>query len=129
MATTIFLAICAAIWLPYGLYLSFDPAYLDGVAGVAASSTTGTIELRAMYGGLQAAIGALALASLWRPSLRHPASVCVGFLCAGLALARGLGAALDAELSAYTLFALGLEIAAVAYAALLLRATGEPSAA
>ena len=31
------------------------------MAGVAATNATGTVELRAMYGGLQTAIGALAL--------------------------------------------------------------------
>lgn len=128
MATVIFLAISAALWLPYGLFLVVNPGYLADAAGVAASSTTGTIELRAMYGGLQAGIGALALAAIWRASLRRPALICLGVLCGGLFLARMIGVALDAELSAYTIMALGFESVSVGYAAFALRQL-EPSPA
>ena len=96
----IFLAISAALWLPYGLFCFANPGFLAEAAGVAAASSTGTIELRAMYGGLQAGIGTLALAAIWRESLRRPALLCLLFLCAGLALARLLGAAVAALLLA-----------------------------
>jgi len=129
MATTIFLAICAALWLPYGLFCFFSPGYLADAAGVSAVSTTGTIELRAMYGGLQAGIGALALAALFRESLRRPALLCVLFLCTGLALARLLGAVADAELSSYTIMGLGFELVSVGYATVLLRRGAEPTPA
>ncbi len=128
MATVIFLAISAALWLPYGLYCFADPGFLKEAAGVAAGTTTGTIELRAMYGGLQAGIGTLALTAIWLETLRRPALLCIVFLCAGLALARLLGAAVAAEFSAYTIMGLMVEIGSVAFAAVVLRG-GDPSPA
>ncbi len=128
MATVIFLAICAAVWHPYGLFCFANPGFLAEAAGVSAASTTGTIELRAMYGGLQAGIGTLALAAIWRETLRRPALVSIVFLCGGLALARLLGAAVAAELSGYTIMGLFLEVGSVAFAAAVLR-SGEPSPA
>ncbi len=86
MATVIFLAISAALWLPYGLFCFANPGFLAEAAGVSAGTTTGTVELRAMYGGLQAGIGTLALTAIWRETLRRPALLCILFLCAGLAL-------------------------------------------
>jgi hypothetical protein len=50
----IFFALTALVWLPYGIFCFFQPGYLAQAAGVTATSATGTIELRAMYGGLQA---------------------------------------------------------------------------
>ena len=64
-----FLIFSAIIWLPYGLYCFFQPGSLAEAAGVVATIPTATTELRAMYGGLQMAIGALALVSLARPRL------------------------------------------------------------
>ncbi len=128
MATVIFLAISAAVWLPYGLFCFANPGFLAEAAGVSAGTTTGTVELRAMYGGLQAGIGTLALTAIWRETLRRPALLCILFLCAGLALARFLGAAVAAEFSAYTIMGLLLEIGSVAFAAAVLRG-GEPSPA
>ncbi len=121
MAIPIFLAFSAALWLPYGLYCFANPAYLAEAAGIAAGSTTGTIELRAMYGGLQTAIGALALLAIWRATLRPSSLVCIAFLCSGLALARLLGAAIDADVSSYTAMGLGFEIVSAGLAIACLR--------
>ncbi|MGH0028948.1 MAG: DUF4345 family protein [Myxococcota bacterium] len=118
---TIFLALSAAVWLPYGLYCLALPGFLADAAGVAAATPTGTTELRAMYGGLQAGIGTFALVSLWRPALRRPALLCILFLTAGLLSARLLGAGLDASFTSYTVTALGFEGLSVAFAAFLLR--------
>jgi hypothetical protein len=110
----IFLGASALLWLPYGVFCFFDPAVLAGAAGVSALSTTGTIEMRAMYGGLQIAIGALAAAALVRADLVRPALVTIGFLGAGLFTARLAGATLGGEFSSYTVMALGLEIVCAA---------------
>jgi hypothetical protein len=128
MASVIFLAVSAAVWLPYGLYCFANPGFLVEAAGVAATSTTGGIELRAMYGGLQAGIGALALVAVWREALRSSALACLAFLCAGLALARLAGAVLDAELSSYTMVGLGFEVTSAGCAIALLRRRSRASA-
>ncbi len=123
MTARIFLGFSALLWLPYGLFCFFQPSYLAEVAGVAASSPTGTIELRAMYGGLEAALGVLAgLAglALFRPQLLRPALVTLAFVCSGLFLARLLGAGLGRELSSYTAFGLAFELVSAALAIWLL---------
>ncbi len=73
MAIRVFLGLVALVWLPYGLLCFFQPGFLAGAAGVTSTSATGSTELRAMYGGLQVAIGVLALAGALRPPAAAPA--------------------------------------------------------
>lgn len=96
------LVFTAIVWLPYGIYCFFQPDALAEMAGVAATTPTGRTELRAMYGGVQMAIGLLALAALRRPELARGVFVAVAFLTAGLFTTRLVGAALDDGWSAYT---------------------------
>lgn len=121
MATRIFLILSALLWLPYGIYCFLDPGSLAGAAGVSFQSPTGSTELRAMYGGLQAALGALAGLAAFRPALLRPALLAIAFLTAGLGTARLLGSALDGDLSSYTAMGLGFEFASAVIASLLLR--------
>jgi hypothetical protein len=125
----IVLAASALMWLPYGLYCFARPGALAEIAGVAAQSATGGIELQAMYGGLQAGIGALALAALFRPGLRRPALVALAFLCSGLASARLAGALGHGELSSYTVTGLCFELLSAGFAVALLRRGPAASAA
>ena len=120
MAARVFLALSAAVWLPYGLFCFVQPGALAEIAGVTAASATASIELRAMYGGLQTAIGLLALLAVFRPPLRRPALVMLGFLCAGLGLSRLGGAVIDAEVSAYTGVGLAFEFVSASLSAWLL---------
>jgi len=129
MAVRIFLAVQTLLWLPYGVFCFFQPAFLAGAAGVEFGSLTGNIEIRAMYGGLQAALGAFTLAGFLREPLRAPALTAVAFLVAGLATARLGGVALEGDLSAYTGGALAFEIATVAVAVFLLRRSDAPGPA
>jgi len=129
MAERIFLALSALVWLPYGVFCFFQPGYLVQAAGVSASTVTGTLELRAMYGGLQAGIGALALVGSIRASVRRPALVALAFLCGGLGTSRLMGAVAAGELSSYTTMALVFEWASAGIAVWLLsRATVSTSA-
>jgi hypothetical protein len=121
MAARIFLGLSALIWLPYGLLCFFQPAGLAESAGVSFINPTGATEIRAMYGGLQTAIGAVALAGALRPALSGSALALLLVACAGLGGARLLGAGLDGALSAYTGMALVLELGTVALTAWLLR--------
>jgi Domain of unknown function (DUF4345) len=120
VTTRVFLGLSALVWLPYGLYCFFRPDSLADAAGVTAVTPTAVIELRAMYGGLQAAIGVLAALALVRPRLRYPAVVALLFLCAGLGLSRVAAVVLVGEVSAYTGFAVVLELGSTACAAWLL---------
>jgi hypothetical protein len=120
MATSLFLGLSALVWLGYGLYCFVAPQSLADGAGVAFRSPTGATELRAMYGGLQAAIGVLAALGALRARWRRHALVALVFLTGGLASARLAGLALDGGTSAYTAVALAFEWASTAAALFLL---------
>jgi len=120
MALRLFLWISASVWFLYGVFCFAQPSFLVDAAGVSATSTTGTTELRAMYGGLQAALGALAAAALLRPALVQPALVTLAFVTAGLAAGRLGGVALDGGLSSYTVVGLAYETASATIAVWLL---------
>ena len=109
MFARIFLVLSAILWLPYGLYCLFVPGSLADAAGVAATTPTGITELRAMYGGLQVAIGALALVGALRGSVTRAALVAIGSLTLGLGSARLLGALIDGGFTSYTGMGLGFE--------------------
>ena len=100
--TKIYLAISVLIWLPYGLYCAFAPEYLESAAGVMATTPTGTTEIRAMYGGLQASIGMMCAAALVRADLDRSAVLALAFLTSGLFLVRVAGFLLDGSASEYT---------------------------
>jgi hypothetical protein len=127
MGARIFLGLTGLLWLPYGLFCFVRPGFLAAAAGVAASSSTGTIELRAMYGGLQAAFGVLALLGALRPALTRTALLTSLFLCAGLGSSRLLGAIAASEVSSYTGQALAFELGSTVVALLLLRRPAAPA--
>ncbi len=110
MGIRIFLGINAILWLSYGIFCLFQPGFLAEAAGVAATSTAGTIELRAMYGGVQSAIGVLCGLAALRDGLQRPALVGLAFVTGGLFLGRITGVVAAGEVSSYTAMALGLEI-------------------
>jgi hypothetical protein len=105
----------------FGIICFLNPGFLDAFAGVAATSTTGTVELRAMYGGMQMAFGVLALRGAIRPAFTHTALLVTAILCAGLGSCRLLGAIAATEVSSYTWGGLIFELGSSAFAALLFR--------
>lgn len=121
MAVRVFLAAMAIIWLPYGLYCFLDPNALRTMAGLTATTPTALTELRAMYGGLQSAIGALCLAATVRPHLERPALIMLAALLPGLASARLLGLVVDGSWSSYTAMGLAFEITGALLTVALLR--------
>jgi hypothetical protein len=119
MPARVFLALFGLFSLPYGLYCFLRPDFLESFAGVGASTTTGLIELQAMYGGVQAGFGALALLGSLRPEHTRSALLATIFLCAGLGLFRLFGAIGAGEFSAYTMQGLAFEIPSTAIAGFL----------
>ena len=116
-----FLILTTVVWVPYGLMCFLDPAALAESTGVVASTPTvwpktllsmsgASTEIRAMYGGLQTAIGALALLAIFRSGLAKSALVCLATLSVGLLTARLLGLAMDGGYTSYTGMAIGFEI-------------------
>ncbi|MFM7141135.1 MAG: DUF4345 family protein [Alphaproteobacteria bacterium] len=120
-ARRLFLAANALLWILYGLFCLARPGFLDEAAGIVTRTTTGTTELRAMYGGLQVAIGVIAAAALVRPALEQAAIGTIGTLAAGLFTGRAIGALVDGGLSGYTIGGLLLESSLAFFASRLLR--------
>jgi len=121
MPAQIFLGLSAVVWLPYALLCLLNPDFLAGAAGVSTTSPTGLSEIRAMYGGLQAGIGILALLGAARPGFTRPALLMLLCLATGLGLARVAGVIVDSSLSGYTVGALIFEGITVFFAASCLR--------
>jgi len=122
-----FLGLFALFSVPYGIYCFARPDFLEAFAGIAAVSTTGTIELRAMYGGLQTGFGAFALLGALRPSFAPAALLATAFLCAGLGLFRLVGAFAAGEVSSYTAQGLAFELGTTIVAAALWRRCSVPA--
>ena len=121
MASRVFLGVSALMWIPYGLLCLAKPSLLEGAAGVAATTATGTVELRAMYGGLQIAIGVLCVLGCMSSTWRRQALTTLGVLYAGLGLARLAGIAAGGGMSSYTAVALAIELASTVLAFTLAR--------
>ena len=129
MAARIFLAVFGLFSLPYGIYCFIDPGFLADFAGVAATSTTGTIELKAMYGGLQTGFGALALLGAMRPAYAPTILLATAFQCAGLGSFRLMGALAAGDFSVYTSQGVAFELGSTAIAFFLWRSiAGAPTA-
>src|SRR5512134_2574056 len=109
MTARIVLGVSALLWIPYGIYCFVRPESLADAAGVSFSSPTGATDLRATYGGLTAAVGALAALGALSPSWTRQALLTLGTVCAGFGVARVAAVVLDGGLSAYTVQALVLE--------------------
>jgi hypothetical protein len=123
--TRLFLVVNALLWGLYGLYCLVQPEFLAEAAGVTGTNATGVTELRAMYGGLQAALGVLALVAALRVDLERTALIAIAFLAGGLFVGRLYGVITDGGLSGYTVGALLLESTLTVLSTLLLR--GAPS--
>lgn len=121
MGVRIYLLLFGLLTAPFGIYCFVQPEFLAGFAGVAATSTTGTVELRAMYGGLQTALGLLAFVGAFRASYARAALLTAAFLCAGLGSFRLLGALMAGEVSYYSAQGMTFEFLAAIIAIVLLR--------
>lgn len=128
MAARIFLAIFGLFSLPYGLFCFLQPDFLADFAGVDSLSTTGTIELQAMYGGLQAGFGALALFGALRPAYAPTILLAIAFQCAGLGSFRLMGALGASEFSAYTTQGIAFELGSTLIAFFLWQAHRQTTA-
>lgn len=117
----LFLGISVLAWAGYGTYCFIDPVSLAVQAGVTAGSTTGTIELRAMYGGVQIGIGVLALLALLRPALQPGVLLTLAVITGSLFSARLMAVLITTDFSAYTVGALVFECVYTVIAAVLAR--------
>lgn len=104
------LGITATIFIGYGLICFLYPGFVASIVSLEPTGESALIELRAMYGGLQMAIGLLALSGALMAELRRPTLLMILFLLGGLALARTLAVMISGIWDFYNLFALVYEI-------------------
>ena len=109
MIARVFLGFQALLFIPYGLYCLVKPGFLEEAAGVSAAGITGTIEIQAMYGGLETAFGVLCALGALQLSMRRPALIAVLFLFTGLAIPRVTLGLMNGDLGGYTLTAMIFE--------------------
>lgn len=109
MGTRIFLGLNAALFIGYGLVCLAWPAVVADAAGLGIRTGDGSAELRAMYGGLQTAVGMLALGAVVRSDLQRLVLFVFVFLFFGLASGRLIGLLVDAGTGSYTYGALAYE--------------------
>jgi hypothetical protein len=115
------LALCAAGFLAFGVWLFADPLGALGQVDITASSKVGEIELRAFYGGMEIGLGLFLAWCCFRPEWRRPGLWLVLLANCGAGLAR-LSAILlsGAEFGTYLGWALVWEFGFTALAAVAL---------
>ncbi len=95
MLANLFLRFTGILFALYGGFLYLDPQYLMELLALGDGSAA-RVEVRAMYGGLQLAMGVfLILASLRGPLYTEVALVVAIAVFAGLATARAAGLMID----------------------------------
>ena len=116
----IFLLLEALGWFGYGLLCLLYPSLLTQVAGIQALSVGGLVELSAMYGGLEAAIGIMAFLG-WQNASRSRWELWgLVLLCGGMGGGRLLATLFHMHLSLYTAGALLFELGSMTIAWLFL---------
>ncbi len=104
------------IFFGYGVVCLFSPSMPADYAGISLPTSSGETEIRAMYGGLQAALGAFLVGCAFSANRQAEGLRVMVFLIGGLALGRAFGLLLDG-LTSYNIYALAYE-ASVAVVAL-----------
>jgi len=124
----IVLALNGLILAGYGLLCLFVPTTLTSAAGLGMESTVASTEVRAMYGGLELAIGVLFLLASVRESLLEPGLIAGVTVFTGLGVARALGIMLDGGPGAYNVVAVIYELVTAGLMLVGLGRVGSPIA-
>ena len=125
MAAKLFLGFNALLFIGYGLACLAYPSVVADQTGMQLTTGVASVEVRAMYGGLQTAVGLLCLAGALRPALQPGVLLALAFVFFGLASGRMFGIAVDAEPGNYNIFALLFETVFAAITVALLARSGE----
>ena len=90
-----YLLLMVIVWLPWGLVCIFNTAIIEDIIGVTGLHSTGTTDIRVMYGGVQSAVGLMALVALFRNAYLKHTLFGLAFLGCTMAFARGYGMIID----------------------------------
>ena len=124
MATKLFLGVTGLLFAGYGLACLASPGIVADATGMQLATGTASVEVRAMYGGLQTAIGLLALLAIVREPLRVAILLCLAVLFFGLVSGRLVGIVVDPDPGRYNILAAVYEAASAAIALALLSRSG-----
>ena len=124
----IVLALNGLIFLGYGLLCFLVPTTLTSAAGLGMETTVAATEVRAMYGGLECAIGVLFLLAALRESLLEPGLIAGVTVFAGLGVGRALGIAVEGGPGAYNVVAVIYELGSAGLMLVALGRVGSPIA-
>ena len=106
-----------AVFALYGLFLLWQPAYLSGTLGIAEPGAVALTEFRAMYGGLEIALGGLLVWWGLRAGSVWDGLVVLTVSAACLLAGRLLGVLVDASGGGYIVGAAVYEFAVAALGA------------
>ena len=78
----IILSITAAVWLGYGMWLFIDPQALSYM-GYGLDNWSAIVEVQAMYGGAEIALGVFTLFGVWKPKQYMQPALLLWFMIYG----------------------------------------------
>jgi len=116
----ILLWVNGAAFVGYGLACIVSPGLAAGYAGFELGGVSGTVEVIAMYGGLQTGFGVLMILGAAKPGMRDTALWALAVVVGSLAAGRLIGLVVHGT-SAYNFGALGYEVTVSILAAIALR--------
>jgi hypothetical protein len=97
-----YLLFTVLVWLPWGLMCVFDITVIADIIGVSGMTPSGNSDLRAMYGGVQTAVGLIAALALYDTRFFPNLLFTLAFVGTCLALSRTYGLFVDDSSTAYT---------------------------
>jgi hypothetical protein len=115
--TRFVLALCAAGFAVFGVWMLLFPVAGFAMLGVPVQSADFATEIRAFYGGLELALAALIARGLWRVDRMLPALEIAAVAYGCVAASRALGLILDGSSATWHWIALGSEALLAAAAA------------
>lgn len=125
---TVLLWVNGVAFVGYGLVCLFAPALPAGYAGFELGTTSGTVEVVAMYGGLQTGFGVLVILGALKPEMRDTALWALAVVVGALATARLFGLLVHGP-SLYNLGAVSFELTVAVLSTIALRSSPRAPAA
>ena len=127
-AFIIIVLLCSGLsLLGFGAAIAYAPLEVMAMADVNSSGAAAAVELRAFYGGLELALGALTLICAWYPHRRRDGLWLTVFIFTGIGVARAFGMYWESVQTDFLRLALLVEFATAGAAALALVLSRNPS--
>jgi hypothetical protein len=118
----VILALASLSFIGFGVAFVMSPAEMAGVVGLAAETPSALTEVRAMYGGLEIALGVVLLTMLRGATAQIVGLRVAAFAFGGLALGRLTGLVVDGFWQPFTWLLMAVEILSAGLCVWALRA-------